>query len=102
MNKQERLGLWTSSLGIAAVATIIFSTVLTCVQDVYPAVAHILVLLGGHHWTGHGISDVVLFAVLGTILKRGRVSLDGSRLAFALAGAAVFGGSVLTIWFLVV
>ncbi len=102
MNTQEPLGHWTSGFGIAAVVTIIFSTVLTCVQDIYPAAAHLLVLLGGHHWTGHGIVDVVLFGVVGTILANKGVHRDGSRLAAAVASAAIFGGSALAIWFLMV
>jgi hypothetical protein len=96
------LGAAASGFGLAAVVTILFSTILTIAQDVSDTVHHMLETLAGHHWTAHGLLDVALFLGLGGILWRGGRQRDGVRLAMALAIAATVGGVVLSIWFLLV
>jgi len=98
----EPLGGAASAFGISAIATIIFSTVLTIAQDVSSTVHHLLEVLAGHHWTAHGLLDLALFVVLGCALWRGGQRRDGVGLATALGIAATVGGGVLALWFLLV
>ena len=96
----NRIGAAASGFGVSAVVTILFSTILTIVLDVFPTPTAWLTKLTGHPWTGHGLIDVILFFVLGFVLTRTGRQRDGIRLAIGLAIAAMIGGGGLTLWFL--
>lgn len=91
-----------TAFGISAIVTILFSTILTLAQDTWPAVAGWLVSLAGHHWTSHGLLDVILFFALGLALMQRGTRLDGNRMAATLSVAAIVGGGALALWFLLV
>jgi hypothetical protein len=91
-----------SAFGISAIVTILFNTALAIAQDVSPVVHKALEQLAGHHWTAHGLLDVALFCLLGILLWRNGMRRDGVWLAMGLGLAAIVGGGVLTLWFLLV
>ena len=97
-----RLRAAASAFGVAAIGTILFSTVLTFAQDAWPPVGRILERLAGHHWTAHGLLDLIVFYGFGFLLWRGGAQRDGVRLAVAMAVAAIVGGGGLVLWFLLV
>lgn len=97
---ESQLSPAASAFGISAIVTILFSTLLAIAQDISPVVHKILEHLAGHHWTAHGLLDVVLFYLLGMVLWRGGVRRDGMQLAVALSLAATAGGGALALWFL--
>ena len=92
----------TSAFGLAAVVTIVFSTLLTIAQDASPALSRLMTASAGHPWTAHGVLDVALFLGLGTLLWRRGHRCDGIALANAVAIVSFLGGGILTIWFLLV
>jgi hypothetical protein len=98
----ETLGAGASAFGIAAIVTILFSTVLTIAQDISDTVHHLLEKLAGHQWTALGLLDLALFLSLGCILWRGGRQRGGTGLANALGIAATASGGVLALWFLLV
>ena len=67
MNKLDNT---TKAYGISASIVIIFSTILVMLKESFPIVHNALVALSGHHWISHGLIDVVLFFVLGTLLSK--------------------------------
>jgi hypothetical protein len=89
-----------TAFGIAAAVTIVFNTLLAWVKDAYEPLNTLMVHIGGHHWTTHGLADVILFFVLGTVLMRRRITMDGNRIAWLVAGAVVLSGAGLGLWFL--
>jgi uncharacterized membrane protein SirB2 len=60
--------------------------------------------LTGHHWTTHGIADVLLFVVLGFVfMSRGTAErFAPMRLVQILVGSVVLAGLGLAAWFVLV
>ena len=102
LGTEPPLGAAASAFGIAAIVTIVFSTVLAIAQDVSQDVHRILEKLAGHHWTAHGLLDLALFLGLGCVLWRGKLIRNSTKLATLLGLTAASGGISLAIWFLVV
>lgn len=90
------------AFGLAAAITILFNTVLALVKDAYDPLNKFMAQLSGHHWTTHGLADVVLFFALGLIFMNTRVAerLDSNRLVGLLIGSVVIAGLGLAGWFL--
>jgi len=91
-----------TAFGIAAAVTIVFNTLLAWVKDAYDPLNTLMAHVGGHHWTTHGLADVILFFALGAVLMRRRAPMDGNRIALLVAGAVVVSGAGLGLWFLLV
>lgn len=87
--------------GISAAVTIIFNTLLAWIKDAYDPLNSFMASLSGHHWTTHSLVDVAVFLIVGAILTSRGVTIEGSRLAMLLAGAAIVGGGGLALWFVV-
>jgi hypothetical protein len=58
-------------------------------------------LLSGHHWTTHGLADLIVFLGLAFIFVKTRVAekIDPNRLIGALIGAVVIAGLGLALWY---
>ena len=92
----------TAAYGLSAAITIVFNTVLAWIKDAFDPLNNFMAALTGHHWTTHGIVDIVVFVVLGVILQKRGFSMDGTRLGVLLAGAVVLAGGGLALWFVLV
>jgi len=88
--------------GVSAAATIVFNTLLAWIKDAYDPLNSFMASLSGHHWTTHSLVDVAVFLVLGAILTKRGIRIDGARLAMLLAGAVIVGGGGLALWFVLV
>ena len=94
----------SAAFGLAAAITVLFNTGLTWVKEAYEPLNVFMKSLTGHHWTTHGITDVVLFIVLGMIFMNTGVAekMSPNSLVLTLTGAVVVAGLGLAAWFLLV
>lgn len=94
----------SSAFALSAAITVVFNTALAWVKDSYEPLNAFMKSLMGHHWTTHGVADVVLFIALGLIFMNSGTGqrVDPKRLTNVLAGAVVVSGLGLAVWFLLV
>ena len=97
----SKLDRVSAAFGLAAAVAIIFNTLLAWVKDAYEPLNKFMASLTGHHWTTHGIMDVVLFVVLGLIFMNTGVAerMNPNRLVGTVIGAVVVAGLGLAAWF---
>jgi hypothetical protein len=88
-----------AAFGMAAIVTILFNTLLAWIKDAFDPLNDFMALLTGHHWITHGLIDVAVFVVVGSVLLRRGYRVSGNRLALGVAVAAVVGGGGLMLWF---
>jgi hypothetical protein len=91
-----------AAFGVSAAITIMFNTVLAWIKDAYDPLNAFMAALTGHHWITHGLADIAVFAILGAILMRWNISMDGTKLICLVAGAVIVGGGGLALWFVLV
>jgi multisubunit Na+/H+ antiporter MnhB subunit len=91
-----------AAFGIAAAIAIVFNTVLAWIKDAYDPLNSFMAALTGHHWITHGLADIAVFAIVGAVLMRRHVSMEGTWLVCLLAGAVIVGGGGLALWFVLV
>ena len=91
----------TSGFVLAAAITVLFNTGLAWAKDAYPPLNDFMKSLSGHHWTTHGLADLVVFLGLGFIFMNRRVAekIDPNRLIGALIGAVAIAGLGLALWY---
>jgi hypothetical protein len=96
-----RLSAATSGFVLAAAVTALFNTALAWAKDAYTPLTNFMNSLTGHHWTTHGLADVVLFAGLGFIfMNTGLVkNMDPNLLIGVLIGAVAIAGLGLVLWY---
>jgi hypothetical protein len=101
---QPPLDRAAAAFGLAAAIAILFNTVLAWVKDVYDPLNRFMASLTGHHWTTHGLADLVVFAALGVIfLNTGVVDrISPNRLVALLVGAVILAVVGLAAWFVLV
>ena len=85
------LDKFTVGFGISAAITIIFSTVLMILKEEFSAVHTLMVTLSGHHWTSHGLIDVILFIVLGFVLSKKNITVNIAMLSIIATIISVLG-----------
>jgi len=100
-NNETKLGSASAAFGLAASITVIFNTVLAWVKDAYDPLNTFMQHLSGHHWTTHGLVDVLLFVLLGTIfMKTGTADrIDPGRLVSIVAASSIIAALGLAAWF---
>jgi hypothetical protein len=97
----------TKGFALAAAVTVLFNTALAWTKDAYAPLQDSMTALSGHHWTTHGLADLVVFAGLGIIFTRVRVvasvvgKMDSARAIGILVGAVTAAGLGLVVWFVV-
>jgi hypothetical protein len=91
----------TSGFVLAAAIAILFNTALAWAKDASPPLNNFMASLTGHHWTTHGLADLVVFLGLGLILTKTRRAekIDPMRLIGALVAAVVVAAFGLVLWF---
>ena len=101
----ESTGLTAATRGfvLAAAVTVLFNTLLAWAKDAYAPLQKFMTTLSGHHWTTHGLADLVVFAGLGMIFTRVRAleHLDSGRVIGILAGAVAVSALGLVVWFVI-
>jgi hypothetical protein len=101
VESSPRLSAATSGFVLAAAATVVFNTALAWVKDGYKPVNDLLTTVSGHHWTTHGLADVVVFAVLGLIFTSTGAGekIAANRLINILIASVGFSGLGLALWY---
>lgn len=101
--KSTTLTAATKGFALAAAVAVLFNTALAWVKDAYAPLQNSMSALSGHHWTTHGLADLVVFAGLGIIFTRARAvrTMDGARVIGILVGAVTVAGLGLVVWFAV-
>lgn len=91
----------TSGFALAAAVAILFNTALAWVKDAYPRLNQLMQSLTGHHWTTHGIADLIVFVALGCIFTSTRAAerISADRLIVTLTGAVAAASLGLVLWF---
>jgi hypothetical protein len=100
-SESGKLTAATSGFVLAAAITVLFNTGLAWAKDAYPPLNDFMKSLSGHHWTTHGLADLVVFLGLGFIFMNRRVAekIDPNRLIGALIGAVAIAGLGLALWY---
>lgn len=91
----------SAAFALSAAVTVVFNTLLAWGKDAYPPLNTFMAHLLGHHWTTHGVADVLLFVVLGLVFLNLGVAgrMNPVRLIGTLVGAVVAAGLGLAAWF---
>jgi hypothetical protein len=99
--ERETLSPVTSSFVLSAAITVLFNTGLAWAKDAYPSLNSLMKSLSGHHWTTHGVVDLLLFIGFGLAFTKTRVTekMDPNRLIGILVGAVVISGLGLALWY---
>jgi hypothetical protein len=86
-----RLGLATTSFALSAAMAIVFNTLFAWAKDASPPLKSWMAHVAGHHWTAHGLADLVVFVGLGVVFQKTRFTarIDPDRLNIILTGAVV-------------
>lgn len=94
----------SAAFALSAAVTVVFNTLLAWVKDAYDPLNKFMASLSGHHWTTHGLADVLLFVVLGFVfLNLGTAQrMTPKHLIETLVGAVIAAGIGLTAWFIFV
>jgi hypothetical protein len=101
MDESQKLFPATSGFVLSAAVTVLFNTALAWAKDIYPGLNDAMKSVAGHHWTTHGVVDLVLFVGLGLIFTSARTGekIDPNRLVVTLTGAVVIAAVGLGLWF---
>ncbi len=104
MNDIQKLSPATSGFVLAAAVTVLFNTALAWAKDAYAPLNTFLASIAGHHWTTHGLLDLVLFAGLGLLFTSTRMgeSIPPRRLIVGLVAAVVAASLGLALWYVFV
>jgi hypothetical protein len=99
-----RLDRTTTAFGLSAAVTCIFNTLLAWVKDAYEPLNNFMASLTGHHWTTHGIVDVLLFVALGFVFMNTGIPdrLSAKGLTRTLVASVIGSGLGLLVWFVLV
>jgi hypothetical protein len=92
-----------AGFGWAAVVAIVFNTALAFIKDAYDPLNNLMKAMTGHHWTTHGLADVIVFLAVGLLLAFGTTGPSLSKgTVIGVIVAAVAAGAGLAGWFLFV
>lgn len=100
----ESLSPATSGFVLSAAATVWFNTALAWAKDAYAPLNAFLASIAGHHWTTHGLLDLLLFVGLGILFTFTRIAekIRAQNLIAILVAAVVSATVGLAVWYLFV
>ena len=91
----------TAGFVLSAAITVLFNTALAWAKDAYAPLNTFLASIAGHHWTTHGLFDLVLFAGLGLLFTSTKTAqkIPAGRLTGILIGAVATATLGLGVWY---
>jgi hypothetical protein len=94
----------SKAFALSASVAIVFNTLLAWIKDAYDPLNKFMASLTGHHWTTHGIADVLLFVVLGYVLMNTNVPdrMSSKAVTLTVIASVIVSGLGLLIWFVLV
>jgi hypothetical protein len=92
----------TSGFVLSAAITALFNTALAWAKDAYAPLNDFMKSVGGHHWTTHGVVDLIMFVGLGVIFTKTRAAqgIVPDRLNKGLVSAIAIAALGLALWYL--
>jgi hypothetical protein len=101
LQESPKLSAATSGFVMAAAITILFNTALAWAKDASAPLTDFMKSLTGHHWTTHGLADLILFGGLSFLFTKTKIAqrIDSNHLIAGLIGAVVIAVLGLGIWF---
>ena len=102
--ESPKLAAATSGFVLAAAVTVLFNTALAWAKDAFAPLTGFMKSLTGHHWTTHGLADLILFAGLGFIFTKSKTAekTNANHLIGVLIAAVVIAALGLALWYLFV
>ena len=99
--ESPKLSAATSAFCLAAAITVLFNTARAWAKDVSAPLTDFMKSLTGHHWTTHGLADLLVFVGLGLIFATSKIAekMGSNRLIGILIGAVVIAAAGLGLWF---
>ena len=96
-----KLAAATSGFALAAAITVLFNTALAWAKDAYAPLNDFMKSIAGHHWTTHGLADLLLFVALGFVFTNSKSveKIGASRMTGSLIAAVVIASLGLVLWF---
>ena len=90
------------AFGISLAITVIFNTLLACVKDAYEPLNKFMASLFGHHWTTHGIIDILVFLLVGLLIMRSSIAqkVNPALIAKLIYISTIASALGLIVWFL--
>ena len=90
----------TTGFSIAAVVVILANTALVVAKETSSSLHDAMQAALGHHWTTQGVIVILAFIILGFVFAQlwPKREMNGTRVAFLLAGATIIAGIGL-VWF---
>lgn len=100
-SESSTLSPLTSGFVLSAALTVIVNTGLAWAKDAYPPLNAGMKSLSGHHWTTHGLIDLLLFVCLGFLFAKTSLvrNIGPNRLNATLIGAVTVAGLGLGLWY---
>jgi hypothetical protein len=94
----------TSGFVLSAAIIVVLNTALAWAKDASPALNEFMKRIGGHHWTTHGVVDLLFFIALGFTFTKTRAAekIPPNRLTTVLIAAVAIAGLGLALWYLFV
>lgn len=100
-SRPQELAANTKGFVLAAAVAVLFNTALAWAKDAWAPLNRFMASLTGHHWTTHGLADLLVFAVLGLVLSRSGLAekMPSARLPGVLAVSVTVAAVGLALWF---
>src|ERR1700683_4018515 len=96
-----KLGPASAAFVLAASITFLFNTALAWAKDAYSPLNSFMKSLTGHHWTTHGLADILVFVGLGLVFMNTKVAekIGPDRLVSILIWSVAAASVGLVAWF---
>jgi hypothetical protein len=96
-----KLSRTSASFALAAAICIVANTVIACAKDVSQPLKAWMASFTGHDWTTQGLAVVLLFFVLGSVIRKTNLTetIQPSGIVSVLAVATVAAGIGLFAWY---
>jgi hypothetical protein len=104
VQSEAQLERSSKAFALSASIAIVFNTLLAWIKDAYDPLNKFMASLTGHHWTTHGIADVLLFVALGYVLMSTNVPdrMSSKAVTVTLVASTIVSGLGLLVWFVLV
>jgi uncharacterized Tic20 family protein len=98
----DSAGKTITAFGVSYAITSLFNVLLVLVKENIPGIQPAMVSLTGHHWVTHGVIDVIVFVILGLVLKNTAAArMPADKLVNYVVGSTILSGLILVGYFTV-
>jgi hypothetical protein len=93
----------SAACALSVAVTLLLSTLLVWAKESYAPLHAFMASLTGHHWTTHGVADVLLLALLAVAFHRLGLAqrIAAQRLVMALIASVIVAGLGIAAFFVI-